>query len=149
MGPSLCATSGSEMPRAAICRVERPYADLGMTILLADSAPDVDGASGWKPMPIEAVHGAAVLLLARNELLLTPKQAVWPANLALRACVLQVLHARCWPTPLPDAVVSMIGQGICLYRRCGRVQACAVRRERLQSCALVLLSESADGMSYQ
>ena len=98
------------MPRAAICRVERPYADLGMTILLSDSTPDVNGASGWKPMPIEAVHGAAGMLLVRDKLLLCPEQDCWPGNLALRLCVLQVLQANRCATPLPEAVVSIAEQ---------------------------------------
>ena len=65
-------------------------------------------------MPIEAVHGAAGLPLARDELLLRPKQAVWPANLPLRECALQVLQAKRCATPLPDAVVS-IAQLVVLY----------------------------------
>lgn len=46
------------MPIAAICLVDRPYADLGITsCAFSWTGDELGNDSGWKPIPIDAWQG--------------------------------------------------------------------------------------------
>ena len=76
-----------------------------MTTLLCASLPDVDGASGWKPMPMPALHGPAVPRSAALCGLWWCRHSCWPLNLARSFELLDRLPLPRCMTPLPD--VSM------------------------------------------